>query len=574
MDAQGNNEPPKMGNFVYDAPKRYSISGSPPDSLRGDPETPRTPDEAGTLFGEPVASSGAQVSSSSAAGATALLSTFTHFPAGPLSPVNEIGPATSGSSQVRGREAPGREAANRGPPRFIGSFSGFGNQSSQIWAPTRLDQGTTAAAPPPPPDSQAAAAAAPHARWGSLDAHMSQRDSFVRRDAPLPRPSPFAAYQTRFPAAVNTPPNVFRPANSQGFTRQPSGYSVFAQQHSGPRYNHDAGVTAMNRQMSAASNVVDSSFDLSELHSSLFSSAGAEAAVNQPLGIDILRLSAPGAAPIRQLHVPSAVRPAGPAARPAQVPANAPTGGFLPMQAVMQQTPSRAFTADMSPYAPSTAAFSSRYHGMHTETNASADHLAPDENCALWLTNLPEKTSINQLLTSIRNVGRIWCTYINYPDFNAHTTAAAKVVFFTPEAAQQLLSISWTRGLFVENHRVRVSHNRIKYGSHAVAGRTSRVLIITGLAEFVNEASLTKFFKDRFIFQLDEVTQLIRAGGRAVMEFKFGSYRCQSQMGKMSLEKDRPYGLKKVEFGDDPCEVGDTMSSYGIAAERIQGRGL
>lgn len=553
MDAQVNNEQPKMGNFVYDAPKRHSISRSPPDSLRGDPETPDTPDEAGTLFGEPVATSGAQVSSSAAAGATAVLSTFTHFPAGSLSPVNEIGTAASGSSQARGREVPGRDT-----PRFIGSFSGFGNQSSQIWAPTRLDQGTTSAA-----------AAAAHARWGSLDAHMNQRDGFVRRENPISRPSPFAAYQTRFPAAVNTPPNVFRPVNSQGLTRQASGYSTFAQQYSGPRYNHEAGVTAMNRRMSAASNVADSSFDLSELQNSLFSSAGNEAAVSQPLGIDILRLSAPGAAPLRQLS--STARPA---ARPAQVSANAPTGGFLPMQAVMQQTPSRAFTADISPYAPSTATFSSRYHGMHTETNASAEHLAPDENCALWLTNLPERTSIHQLLTSIRNVGRIWCTYINYPDFNAHTTAAAKVVFFTPEAAQQLLSISWTRGLFIENHRVRVSHNRIKYGSHAVAGRMSRVLIITGLAEFVNEASLTKFFKDRFIFQLDEVTQLIRAGGRAVMEFKFGSYRCQSQMGKMSLEKDRPYGLKKVEFGDDPCEVGDTMSSYGIAAERIQGRGL
>ncbi|PON22174.1 hypothetical protein TGAM01_v209048 [Trichoderma gamsii] len=572
MDAQVNNEQPKMGNFVYDAPKRHSISRSPPDSLRGDPETPDTPDEAGTLFGEPVATSGAQVSSSAAAGATAVLSTFTHFPASSLSPVNEIGTAASGSSQARGREVPGRDT-----PRFIGSFSGFGNQSSQIWAPTRLDQGTTSAAAAP--DNQAAAAT--HARWGSLDAHMNQRDGFVRRENPISRPSPFAAYQTRFPAAVNTPPNVFRPVNSQGLTRQPSGYSTIAQQYSGPRYNHEAGVTVMNRRMSAASNVADSSFDLSELQNSLFSSADNEAAVSQPLGIDILRLSAPGAAPLRQLS--STTRPAGPvgpaiparpAARPAQVSANAPTGGFLPMQAVMQQTPSRAFTADISPYGPSTATFSSRYHGMHTETNASAEHLAPDENCALWLTNLPERTSIHQLLTSIRNVGRIWCTYINYPDFNAHTTAAAKVVFFTPEAAQQLLSISWTRGLFIENHRVRVSHNRIKYGSHAVAGRMSRVLIITGLAEFVNEASLTKFFKDRFIFQLDEVTQLIRAGGRAVMEFKFGSYRCQSQMGKMSLEKDRPYGLKKVEFGDDPCEVGDTMSSYGIAAERIQGRGL
>lgn len=102
----------------------------------------------------------------------------------------------------------------------------------------------------------------------------------------------------------------------------------------------------------------------------------------------------------------------------------------------------------------------------------------------------------------------------------------------------------------------------------------SRCLIITGHADFVNEASLSKFFKDRFIFQVDEVVELIKAGGRAVVEFKFGSYRCQSQMGKMSLEKDRPAGLEKVEFGDDPCEVGDTMSSYGIAAERIQGRGL
>ncbi|KAK1245570.1 hypothetical protein MKX08_005199 [Trichoderma sp. CBMAI-0020] len=530
MDAPGRNEQPKMGNFVYDAP-RVSLSHSPPDSLRGSPETPRTPDDAGGFFGAPVATLGAQVSSASAAGATAVLSTFTHVPAGSLSPVNETGTA---ASHVRAREI----------PRFVGGFS------SQIWAPTRLEQG-----------NQAAAAA--HARWGSLDAHMNQRDGFVRRENPIARPSPFAAYQPRFP-----PANAFRPANSQGYARQASGYPMFAQQHAAPRYGSEAGVTAMNRQMSAAP-LSDASFDLSELQSSLFSAAGGEAAVNQPLGIDILRLSSPGGAPIRQLA--SAARPA---ARPAQMPINAPTGGFLPMQAVMQQTPSQAFTADFSPCAPSTAKFSSRYHGMHTETNASAEHLAPEQNCALWLTNLPAGTSTHQLLKAIRNVGRVWCTYVNYPDFHAHSTAAAKVVFFTPEAAQQLLSISWTRGLFVEGQRVKVSHNRIKYGSHPVAGRMSRVLIITGHADFVNEASLTKFFKDRFIFQLDEVTELIRAGGRAVMEFKFGSYRCQSQMGKMSLEKDRPRGLEKVEFGDDPCEVGDTMSSYGIAAERIQGRGF
>ncbi|RFU74052.1 hypothetical protein TARUN_8201 [Trichoderma arundinaceum] len=240
----------------------------------------------------------------------------------------------------------------------------------------------------------------------------------------------------------------------------------------------------------------------------------------------------------------------------------------------MQRTPPGVFAIEASASASSSSKFSTRYHGMHSETNASAEHLAPEQNCALWLTNLPPGVSTHELLTAIRNVGRVWCSYVNYPDYVTHQTAAAKVVFFTPEAAQQLLSVSWTRGLFIQGYRVKVSHNRIKYGSHAITGKMSRILIITGHVDFVNDVSLTKFFKDRFIFQVDEVVELIRAGGRAVVEFKFGSYRCQAQMGKMSLEKDRPVGFEKVEFGDDPCEVGDTMTSYGIAAERIQGRGL
>ncbi|KAK1251304.1 hypothetical protein MKX07_005859 [Trichoderma sp. CBMAI-0711] len=252
-----------------------------------------------------------------------------------------------------------------------------------------------------------------------------------------------------------------------------------------------------------------------------------------------------------------------------------PPQGFMPMQAVMQQTPAAAFTSPSSPDGSSSTRFSSRYRGMHADANASAEHLAAEENCALWLTNLPPAVTVHELLAAIRNVGRVWCTYINYPDFAVHQTAAAKVVFFTPEAAQQLLAISWTRGLFVSDYRVKVSHNRIKYGSHAVQGtKVSRCLIITGNADFVNPEELFKYFKGLFIFQLDEIIPLIRAGNRAVVEFRFGSYRCQAQMGKMSLEKNRQDGVEKVEFGDDPCEVGDTMSSYGIAAERIQGRGL
>ncbi|KAL7921879.1 hypothetical protein ACQKWADRAFT_327437 [Trichoderma austrokoningii] len=554
MDAPGFNEQP-MGNFAYyEAPeKRYSISRSPPDSLAGI-STPSTPDDGCTTFGQPFAASAAQVSSIPAVTATTVLNTFTHQPVGSLSPVNEIGNVASVSASGNFQQVRGPEV-----PRFVGSF-GLSNPSSQIWAqppPARLDPGT------------ASAAAAAHARWGSLDTHMNQRDVFTRRESFVSRPSPFVAYQSRFPAAVNAPPNVSRRYNPQGYARRPPAYPMLALQNAPLRYNHEAGAPRMERHMSAASNMAGSAFDLSGLQTSLFSSTGHESVVNQTLGIDVLRISSPRAPPMQQASAASC-----PASRPAQVPFHAPTGGFLPMQAVMQQTPSRAFTTNHPAGASSTSKFSSRYHGMHTETNASAEHLTPEQNCALWLTNLPSGVSIHQLLKSIRNVGRIWCSYINFPDFSTHATAAAKVVFFTPEAAQQLLSDSWTRGLYVEGQRVRVSHNRIKYASHATSGRMSRVLIITGHADFVNEATLTKFFKDRFIFQLDQVTHLISAGERSVIEFRFGSYRCQSQMGKMSLEKDRPYGLEKVEFGDDPCEVGETMSSYGIAAERIQGRGF
>ncbi|RDA87436.1 hypothetical protein CP532_2786 [Ophiocordyceps camponoti-leonardi (nom. inval.)] len=218
--------------------------------------------------------------------------------------------------------------------------------------------------------------------------------------------------------------------------------------------------------------------------------------------------------------------------------------------------------------------FSSRYHGMHTDNNASADHLSPAQNCALWLTNLPCDVGYSELLSSITNVGRIWCTFINLPDMIRHQTAAAKVVFSVPEAAQRLLNQSWTKTIVIRDHRVRVSHNRIKYPANEMHDTRSRVLLITGRDFFVNPDSLRRWFQNRFVFQEDRVIELIKAGGRAVCEYRFGSYRNQAQMGVKALEMDRPDGFEKVEYGDDPCEKGENLASYGIAADRIQGKGL
>lgn len=253
--------------------------------------------------------------------------------------------------------------------------------------------------------------------------------------------------------------------------------------------------------------------------------------------------------------------------------------GFLPMHAIRNSraAPSMPFQTPntvVGSTVPS-ARFSDRYHGMHTETNASAEHLAPEQNASLWITNLPPDITHRELLGQIRNIGRVWCCFINPPDGMKHNTAAAKIVFFRPHGAQRLLQHSLTHGLQVRGYRAKVTQNRIKTAENVPrSGNDSRVLIITGESSFVNEETLNKYFGQRFVFQVDEINPLITRGGRAVIEYRFGSYRCQSQMGKISLEKDRPVGFEKAEFGEDPCEVGDNFSAYGIAVQRIQGIGI
>ncbi|KAG6009293.1 hypothetical protein E4U21_002897 [Claviceps maximensis] len=219
--------------------------------------------------------------------------------------------------------------------------------------------------------------------------------------------------------------------------------------------------------------------------------------------------------------------------------------------------------------------FSPRYHGMHTENNASMEHLAPEQNCALWLTNLPPDIRERELLACVRNIGRVYATFINGPDGQAHATSAAKLVFFTPEAARKLLVYcTLVKPMVIRGHRVKIALNRIKYAKNSMDNGESRVLIITGHRKFVNEASLTLFFQSRFQFQIDEAATLITHKERAVVEYKFGSYRCQAQMGMKALLLDKPAGLEMVEYGADPCEVGSEVTSFTVAGERIQGRGL
>uniref|UniRef100_A0A8H7N740 RRM domain-containing protein n=1 Tax=Bionectria ochroleuca TaxID=29856 RepID=A0A8H7N740_BIOOC len=243
---------------------------------------------------------------------------------------------------------------------------------------------------------------------------------------------------------------------------------------------------------------------------------------------------------------------------------------FRPMSAVLEakfNPQALPFSQDGTGSLGMPSRFSTRYLGKHTEKNASQDHLANHENCSLWLRNLPPNITYAELLDTISGIGRVWATYINRPDAR-HDTAAAKVIFFNPEAAAKYLEHIESTNLQIRGLAVTGEYNRVKIPRQLSGGpQASRVLVITGHSDFVNKDSLTRFFGDLIQFHTDRIIERFRVGTRTVIEFRFGSYRAQAQSAKTALERNQPSGLECVRYGQDPCEVGDTTVSYEPGSE-------
>lgn len=218
--------------------------------------------------------------------------------------------------------------------------------------------------------------------------------------------------------------------------------------------------------------------------------------------------------------------------------------------------------------------FSPRYHGRHVASNASADHLTDEQNCAVFIRGLPPDVTYHELLGSIPRVGRVWRCFINGPTAQ-HATSAAKLVFYHPRSAAALLAHASSPGLTVRRrYRASACYNRIKSPRDACARYTSRVVMVTGHWRVVNPEALTDLFRRHFSFELDEASQIARVGRRAVVEYRFGSYGSQAQAARMVIERSRVEGIEAAEFGLDPCEVGEDLSMYNAALMRARGVGI
>jgi hypothetical protein len=197
------------------------------------------------------------------------------------------------------------------------------------------------------------------------------------------------------------------------------------------------------------------------------------------------------------------------------------------------------------------AGISPNYLGNPALASNQSAHIADDENCSLWVQGLPPNVSTHELPGAIRDVGRVWQSHIVRPT-GGHATAAAKLTFFTPAAARTLLE----RGLEVGGRLASVEYNRQKVAQQALPDTYSRVLLISGPPDVVNSVALANFFTSLFVYQIDEVVPLVLGQSINILEWRFGSCRCQAQAAFEAIRRSRWLAARGVvvNFDRDPCD--------------------
>ncbi len=196
--------------------------------------------------------------------------------------------------------------------------------------------------------------------------------------------------------------------------------------------------------------------------------------------------------------------------------------------------------------------------------NWSADVLE-NENTSLFLTNLPPDCTVATLLGSIRNTGKVYATVINPPDAQSGLfRSAAKLVFFDRDGVDNLARQIDGMSLRVGGYLPQARPNRIRTAPQPPSPRC-RVLMISGPPAVVNERALLAFFRARFTFELEGAFMVHASNTAHIMEWRFGSYRCQAEAAHRTLlwYGDEP-GLTAEErylwarvwvwFGTDPCQ--------------------
>ena len=223
------------------------------------------------------------------------------------------------------------------------------------------------------------------------------------------------------------------------------------------------------------------------------------------------------------------------------------------------------------------AGFSPNYRGNIALARNRSAAIPPTENCSLFVTGLPPSITVRQLLAAVRDTGRVYATHLNGPEpHKGHPTCAAKLVFFERAAAERFYDRHVQAGLRVDGYPGyvgKVVWNRIKTAAPDLPRHYTRVLMISGPAALADPEFLTGYFRSKLEFEVDEVFDRGAAGDRRLVEYRFGSFRCQAEAAKMALSREMGELGVQIWFGPDPCDTADDMGPVGVGGQGEVGQG-
>lgn len=202
--------------------------------------------------------------------------------------------------------------------------------------------------------------------------------------------------------------------------------------------------------------------------------------------------------------------------------------------------------------------FRPAYRGDVTNPANRPAQVPSHQNCNLWITHLPSDCTESDIEDAIRDTGTIWAMHLNPADPAGGLPGAAASLSFTRRAsARKLFDRAALGGLMVNGHRPRVSWNRNRVGPQPTTSDRSRVLIIAGPGQVVNEATLGEFLRRYCSYRTTGVRVLGReADGRTMMEWRFARVSGQAGIAASCLDALRSEHGIDVQYiwGDDPCE--------------------
>jgi hypothetical protein len=77
--------------------------------------------------------------------------------------------------------------------------------------------------------------------------------------------------------------------------------------------------------------------------------------------------------------------------------------------------------------------------------------------------------------------------------------------------------------------------------------------MISGPRTLINPASLTAYFQSKLEFNVDTVIDHSRSD-QALIEYRFGSYRCQAEAAKMAIKRELSQYEVRGWYAPDPCD--------------------